>query len=311
MNRRVFALGETLLDIIFEGHNPVKAVPGGSMLNAAVSLGRTGIPVELISEFGDDPVGKIVQEFLSANYVSFLWSTIYSSNKTSIALAILDPARNANYSFYHDTPEYLNNFAPPDFSENDILVFGSYYSIKPSRLSYIRTFTDKASTNGSILLYDPNIRAGHHVHMADFMESVIENMRTASILKGSDDDFQTLYGTKDPEQLYQKTRELCPFLIITRGAKDLVMCSPSFISSFHVPALQPISTIGAGDNFNAGVVYGLIKQGIRLKDLTDLKHEVWKTIIEYGIAFAGAACISIENYVPQGFDASKLFIKQE
>ena len=41
--RKVIGIGETILDIIFEGNQPSAAVPGGSVFNGIVSLGRAGV----------------------------------------------------------------------------------------------------------------------------------------------------------------------------------------------------------------------------------------------------------------------------
>ena len=38
--RKVFGIGETILDIIFRNDQPQKAVPGGSVFNGLISLGR-------------------------------------------------------------------------------------------------------------------------------------------------------------------------------------------------------------------------------------------------------------------------------
>lgn len=53
-NRTVYALGETLLDMITNDGLRFRAFPGGSVLNASVSLARVGVGVELVSEFGND-----------------------------------------------------------------------------------------------------------------------------------------------------------------------------------------------------------------------------------------------------------------
>ena len=37
-------MGETILDILFQGRQPVAAVPGGSSFNSIVSVGRAGVP---------------------------------------------------------------------------------------------------------------------------------------------------------------------------------------------------------------------------------------------------------------------------
>ena len=48
--RKVIGIGETILDIIFRGEQPSAAVPGGSVFNGIVSLGRMGVNVGFISE---------------------------------------------------------------------------------------------------------------------------------------------------------------------------------------------------------------------------------------------------------------------
>lgn len=40
-NRAIVGIGETVLDIVFRNNQPQAAVPGGSVFNAMVSLGRT------------------------------------------------------------------------------------------------------------------------------------------------------------------------------------------------------------------------------------------------------------------------------
>lgn len=56
--RKVIGIGETILDIIFKNEQPTAAVPGGSTFNGLISLGRMGLPVTMITETGNDRVGK-------------------------------------------------------------------------------------------------------------------------------------------------------------------------------------------------------------------------------------------------------------
>ena len=57
--RKVIGIGETVLDIIFKDDEPVSAVPGGSVFNALISLGRAGVKASLISETGNDHIGRL------------------------------------------------------------------------------------------------------------------------------------------------------------------------------------------------------------------------------------------------------------
>ena len=51
--RKVTATGEMALDIVFKDDKPVDAVPGGSALNAIVSLARAGVGTSFVSATGN------------------------------------------------------------------------------------------------------------------------------------------------------------------------------------------------------------------------------------------------------------------
>ena len=55
--RKIIGIGETILDILFRDGQPQAAVPGGSVYNGIVSLGRMGMDVTFISETGRDREG--------------------------------------------------------------------------------------------------------------------------------------------------------------------------------------------------------------------------------------------------------------
>ena len=46
--RKIIGIGETILDIIFKNGQPTKALPGGSVFNTMVSLGRLGTSIGTI-----------------------------------------------------------------------------------------------------------------------------------------------------------------------------------------------------------------------------------------------------------------------
>jgi len=300
----VYALGETVLDLVSEGNYSLHAVPGGSVLNASVSLSRMRIDVQLISESGDDRAGDLIEEFLKINAVKTDYFIRNSQHKTSLALAFLDKQKKASYSFYHDYPEQLTAQEIPDFRNEDILLFGSYYSAKPDRRNFILAMLKKAIENKSLVYYDLNIRKNHSADMAELMASYMNNIAAATIVKGSDEDFMSLFGLSDPEEVYKKIFPYCKILIITSGDKPLRVFTPSYSRSYNIPAITPVSTIGAGDNFNAGFIYGLAttNHGIRLNPATDLKEADMDRMIACGIAFATETCLSADNYISGNFE---------
>ena len=301
---RVFTLGETLLDIIFENDQPVKAIPGGSMLNASVSLSRVGMDVEIITELCGDVMGDIIRHFLVQNHISYSGSVIHPGNKTSLAIAVLDEYKNAAYSFYHDYPDSFAGYPSIDFNPGDILLFGSFYSIRPDRRSIILEILRTARQSGALLIYDPNIRQNHFSKHENIREAVLENMKLAHIVKGSEDDFINIFGESYRSFVNDNIRAFCEYLIITAGKDKVSYFTPLFNGKIPVPSIHPVSTIGAGDNFNAGIIYGMHRSVVDLTNIETISEETWKAILSAGIAFANATCLSIENYVPENFSVS-------
>jgi fructokinase len=58
-----------------------------------------------------------------------------------------------------------------------------------------------------------------------------------------------------------------------------------------------ISTIGAGDSFNAGMVVNIIKNEITVDNLFNKSPDQWIDIMEYAVNFAADVCSSLDNYI--------------
>lgn len=295
--RLIYALGETVLDLVSDGTDALKMVPGGSVLNASVSLGRMGSMVSLLSEFGTDKAGEYISNFLKKNCVDTNQCFRFPHHKTSLALAFLDEEKKASYSFYHDSPEHILEPSIPDITKEDILLFGSFYSVKPGRRDFIRSLLRKAVSAGATIYYDLNFRKDRTADLASLIPDYMENISAATIVKGSDEDFLNLFGMSDPDEIFRKVCNSGNILIITRGDKPLKVYTPAFSKTYAIPSIKPVSTIGAGDNFNAGFLYGLSETSFRAAELVNIPESAMDTMIGWGLAFATEACLSHENYI--------------
>ena len=84
----------------------------------------------------------------------------------------------------------------------------------------------------------------------------------------------------------------------------MISLAPGMSFSMKVPEIEPVSTIGAGDAFNAGIVHELLKERIAAETLAGMTEETWRTILKRGTRFASAVCLSEENYIPPDLDLS-------
>lgn len=295
--QRIITLGETVLDIIFRKGEPKAAKPGGAMLNTAITLGRIGLPVTFISEYGKDEVGNIVDQFLQQNGVNTSSVYRFTEGKTALALAFLDDAKNATYSFYKDYPKERLQTIIPDIRKDDLFAFGSFFAITREIRKPLLRMVRLAQDHKTIVYYDPNFRKAHLNELDLLRPILLENFRNAMIVRGSHEDFYYIFHAKTPEEAFDAIGKDNLVLIYTKSAEGVTLITPAFRKHFEVPAIKPVSTIGAGDTFNAGILYGLVRNNIGYDFLLNVQENLWTSIIETAITFAAEVCMSYDNYL--------------
>ena len=295
---KVIGIGETVFDILFKNNQPVKAVPGGSVYNSIISLGRVGADAAFISEVGDDRIGEIILSHLRDSGVDASSVCCFSGGKSPLALAFLNEKNDAEYLFYKDYPNNRLEVDFPKIEKGDIVLYGSYFVLNPVLREKTKAFLEYAKECGAVLYYDINFRKNHVAERVKLGEALIENLEFADIVRGSADDFRYLYDMTDAEKIYkEKIKFYTPEFIFTCGDGDVKLFTRGFTGTFPVKKVDVVSTVGAGDNFNAGVVYGLLSASVEREAISSLGKEEWSRIISCGLDFSAHACTLIENYV--------------
>ena len=300
--RIVIGIGETIMDIIFKDGKPTAAVPGGSVFNGIISLGRLGVPVSLISETGNDRVGDLIVDFLEDNGVEHKGVIQYQNGRSAISLAWLNEKNDAEYMFYKDYPSARLEVSWPEINSDDIVMMGSYFVLNPVLRPKVKDFLDYAREHGALIYYDFNFRSSHKHEAIKIYADMLENLEYTHIVRGSVEDLENLFGNGDAAKVYKREIEFyCKNFLCTDAGGDIKLITPSVSMDFKVDKIPTVSTIGAGDNFNAGVVYGLIKYGVRRNDLANLDEGTWTKIIQCGKDLAADVCQSFNNSISKEF----------
>lgn len=301
--RKVIGIGETILDIIFRNGQPSAAVPGGSVFNCIVSLARVGVPVCFISEVGKDKVGEVILQFMRDNNIPTDYIDVFPYGQSPVSLAFLNQQNDAEYTFYKDYPQQRLDVDFPQIEEDDILVMGSFYALNPLLREKMLELMELARKNKAIVYYDPNFRATHKNDAMKLTSAIIENLEYADIVRGSHEDFYNMYGLQDVDKVYkEKIKFYCPNFLCTAGAGAISLRARDVVKEYTVtPLEETVSTIGAGDNFNAGIIYGLLREGIRYRDLQTINEAAWDKVIQYGMEFSSEVCKSFDNYISKDF----------
>lgn len=303
-DRKIVGIGETVLDIVFREGQPQAAVPGGSVFNAMVSLGRTvgkshpEISLVMVSQTGDDAVAGIMTDFMRENHLDTA-GLQQDSGQSTVSMALLDAQNNARYEFFRDLT--LPPFRTPqiDFRPGDMLLFGSFFAVSPATGPQTRELVRAARAGGAIIYYDINFRKNHPAAP----ELIEQNIALSDIVKGSDEDLEGLYGSPDAARAYQEhIAPLCANFICTKGPKPAEVFSPGVRASYPtVPVDRVVSTIGAGDNFNAGILCALVREGLGRERVRQLTRADWDRLVPTAMRFSAAVCASMYNYVGTDF----------
>lgn len=301
--RKIYTIGETVFDIIFKNGKAIDSTPGGAMLNTSVSLGRLNLPVSIVGDYSSDYIGRIIDAFLDENGVNRKYITKYENAQSRLALAFLDNDNNADYSFYKIRKDKKVTIAYPVTTKDDIILFGSFYGIKSDIRSSLKSFLLNAKENGSIIIYDPNFRKAHLNILPEIYPYIMENIEMADIVKGSDEDFENIFATKTPKDTHAKISKEVKLnnFIYTANKFGVDIVSKNNTSHYSVPGINPISTVGAGDTFNAGLIYGLLKYNITTENINDIEKNIWDKIIKIAIDFSIDVCMSYNNYLSKEF----------
>jgi len=301
--RKIIGIGETVFDILFKNNQPVVAKPGGSIYNAMISLGRMKQSAVFISEIGEDRVGKIIKDFLEENEVSTKCMYTFDKGKTTLALAFLDEQQNADYLFYKDYPVDRLDYIMPEINENDIVLIGSFFALDPVLREKLLEILQFAQCKKAIIYYDVNFRKTHVHEVRHLMPAILENFEFADIIKGSEEDFENIYNEHDVTQVYKEHIEFySKNFVYTQGEKGATVFGKNFHKEYPINPVIPVSTVGAGDSFNAGFIYGLIKQQVTLNDLKNgVPEEKWDKIVKCAVDFSAFVCTTYDNYISTEF----------
>lgn len=311
MSARIIGLGETVMDILFKEikddnaatseYVPFAAVPGGSTFNSMVSVGRSGVPCKFMGYTGNNKVGHQIVDFMVRNGISTEYFQIRENERAAISLAYLDSNGDADYTFYKEEPLAATDYSMPEFTDKDYFLFGSYYSICPGLRPQVSNILHTAHDAGTVIYYDINFRRSHSHQKLELLPVIQENCKLSSIVRGSADDFDILFGTRDPEEIYREhISAFCPIFIYTAGAGHIYICTPKETFDFIVPQIptnEIVSTVGAGDSFNAGFLCAMYHHEINKDDLQQMDYNQWARLVENGIKYSSQVCRSRDNYI--------------
>ena len=254
----VLVIGELLVDLIWRTEDGDRITPhaGGSPANVALGLQRLDQPVTLSTCWGEDPAGRLIEAHVKASGLNVA-RVRSASNRTTIALAYIDPATGAA------SYEFMPAWDPDPFSvEPDVALLhtGSLAGvIGPGAERVQEACRHVRVKSGGVVSVDLNVRPAALPRRDAYRAAAEQLVRYAHVVKASDEDLEWLYPGYDPVDAARALLTLGPQLtIVTHGGRGATAVTTEHRVDAQAPVIEVVDTVGAGDAFQAALLDALL-----------------------------------------------------
>ncbi|WP_241623736.1 aminoimidazole riboside kinase [Rosenbergiella epipactidis] len=265
MSKKVWVLGDAVIDLLPESEGRLLQCPGGAPANVAVGIARLGGNSAFIGRVGEDPFGKFLQNTLKKEQVSTDYMHFDAEQRTSTVVVGLDEEGERSFTFMvkPSADLFLVNQDLPGFQAEEWLHCCSIaLSREPSRATTLEAMARIRRAGGKVC-FDPNIREDFWPNEQTLRDTLAQALTLADVIKLSEDELQFISGSYQLEQGIARVVEAYKpeLLVITRGKEGVTAFYQGKLSYHEAKPVVSVDTTGAGDAFVAGLLYGLSTRG--------------------------------------------------
>lgn len=261
----ILSCGDALIDFVpvvaADGRDAARPAVGGSCLNIAVGMARLGIASGFVGGISTDLFGRMIADHAVASNVDLRFAT-RSAHQTTLAFVRIVEGES-HYAFYDAATasanwSYQRGSIP--FDAIEAVHIGSTTLVHERGAAEAGALIADARPSATIS-FDPNCRPvlvhnkkAYRARMDAFGEN-------ADIVRMSDVDFNYLYGddayTAQAERLLGRGASL---FVVTRGGNGVQAWHRNAgMIEVEAPAVEVVDTIGAGDSFQAALLFALAR----------------------------------------------------
>lgn len=278
--------------------DPLQLVLGGNGGNCAYVLAGLGAPTALCSAVGTDELGRIVQGWLQTQGVDLAGLLRNPQRATAFTTIVSDHSRN-RLAFHHSGALAAFAFAdiPGALLRTADVVLATSYTIMPGlRPAGWRQALALAQQQGAITAVDIGPAIGQPAQLAELHELMpyvdywLTNRHELAVCT---DQAELTAGAKALLAAGART------VVVKLGQGGAAVYRPNEQWTVPAFAVEVRSTVGAGDSFNAGFLYGL-QQGWPLSSAVRFGNAVAALVISAERGILGCpALASVEAFLQQ------------
>ncbi|HRO15823.1 MAG TPA: adenosine kinase [Paracoccus sp. (in: a-proteobacteria)] len=241
-----------------EARERSRLVPGGSVANTMAGLGRLGLDAAFIGRVADDDLGRAYAHEMGADGVDFVNAPVAGAGlptSRSIIHVTPDGERSMNTWLGISAELGPGDVDPALFADGTWLFLEGYLFDKDQGKAAFLKAADACHAAGGqagIALSDPFCVDRHR---DDFRRLVAGSM---DYVIGNIHEWQALYQVEDLDRALQLAAADCGTVICTRSGDGAILIREGERVTAPVHRVTPVDATGAGDQFAAGLIYGLV-----------------------------------------------------
>ena len=293
----LISCGDALIDFVptknADGREAVMPAVGGSCLNVAIGIARLGAPTSFVGGISTDLFGRMIADHAAASNVALSLAT-RSDHQTTLAFVRI-VAGESHYAFY-DAETATRNWTFPrgsiPFDKVEAVHVGSTTLVNDHGAAETKALIADAKASSTIS-FDPNCRPNLVKDKPAYLARMAEFAACADLVKMSDVDFAYLYGEEPYQQRASAMLEQgSSLVVITRGNNGAIAWQAKTGQiEVEAPKIEVADTIGAGDSFQAALLFALHKQGrLARSQLKGISADELRRALSLAANCAGLTC---------------------
>jgi 2-dehydro-3-deoxygluconokinase len=273
MKMDVITIGDAMVSLNPHSKGPLRFVStferkvGGAELNVAIGCSRLGLKTKWISRLGNDEFGRYIFNFVRGEGIDMEEVKLVEGYPTSVHFKeILEDGSGRTFYYRSNSPtsaltvEELNN---DQFVGAKLLhITGVFPAVdKNKNVDVIKKAIALAKEHNMLISLDPNIRLKLW-SKAEAKTALTEFLPYVDVLLTGLDEAEILFGTDDPEKVIEESKKLgISYVAIKQGEKGSIgYHNGQYVNSPPIPPKKVVDTVGAGDGFDSGFIYGILQQ---------------------------------------------------
>ncbi len=231
---------------------------GGSVANTLAGLGKLGLPTAFVGRVRDDDLGQFYATDMGRLGTDFVNAPVPEAElPTSRSMIFVTPDGERSMNTYLGISAELG---PEDvdadvMAEAELLFLEGYLFDKDKGKAAFQAAARAcrgAGGRAGIALSDPFCVDRHR---ADFRALVAGEM---DFVIGNQSEWVSLYEANDLDDALAQAAVDCSLVVCTRSGESVVIIRDGHRIEVPVDTVVPVDATGAGDQFAAGFLYGLV-----------------------------------------------------